>query len=117
MKVRWNSAQSMMTSLLRVKTALKSVASDFEDFPEEFIIIGERSFWKKFTTAEAAIVPLNKASFMIQENATRMSYILMVHGQMSTRFKGIIPMELLSLGSLESVPRTKNSLFFFSQLG
>ena len=47
-ETRWNSAQMMFASLLRVKTALKKFIithQDDPDIPDAFLCLSENSFW------------------------------------------------------------------------
>ena len=79
---RWNSAQAMFGSQLRVRTACKVFClmySDDDDYPKVCNSWQDSSFWKQAEEAELMIRPLVKASFLLQCNGrTKADVIVMM---------------------------------------
>ena len=89
-EVRWNSAQQLLASLLRVKSALISFHTrycDDEKFLTEFEPLGDTQFWKRVARAENSMVPLTKASFIMQKNETSLAHVFVMYGLMYRSFK------------------------------
>lgn len=86
LEVRWNSAQSCLASVLRIKSAFRCVhleyaTDDSSQFPTVFNNLGDSEFWKNVEDAEHVIRPLAEASFILQRNQTKLSDGLLVWGK------------------------------------
>jgi len=70
-ETRWNSMQACFASLLRVRSALQTLAYQYRevgDFPEKARIMSEDKFWCDLAAAEKVIAPLSRASYRLQRD-------------------------------------------------
>lgn len=78
---RWNSAQAMFASQLRVKTACRvfhTLHNDEDDFPAEFEEWHSDSFWHDMEEAELLIRPFCEASFILQCDGRTMADVFLI---------------------------------------
>lgn len=78
---RWNSAQAMFASQLRVKTACRvfyTVYNEEKEFPNEFNSWNSDTFWKNAEEAELLIRPFCEASFILQCDGRTMADVFLI---------------------------------------
>ncbi|OWZ03120.1 hypothetical protein PHMEG_00025207 [Phytophthora megakarya] len=75
-ETRWNSMQNCFASLLRVRTALDMMASNYRTspgFPSALNVFNDGTFWSALEKADHVIAPLSEASYRVQHDENTLS--------------------------------------------
>ena len=76
-KTRWNSAQMVLARLLSLRTACAVMADRYSDeLPESMKCFKCALFWSSIETAHGMLLPLCRASLLLEAHGTRMSDVV-----------------------------------------
>ena len=87
---RSNSVQAAFTSLLRVRSAVENFVQSnkhLANFPADFLLAGNETFWSDLEIAERTIRPLTEASLRLQRDYCTMADVVHVFGKIYLGFK------------------------------
>eukprot|EP00842_Homolaphlyctis_polyrhiza_P002059 jgi/Hompol1/2854/HPOL_006195-RA len=95
---RWNSAQGMFASILRIQSALRFFYTRYHqdsDYPKHLNVLTQDSFYENCKAADAVIRPLAVASFRLQGDQNSMSEVLVNFAFIYRSFKNFPSKEQL----------------------
>eukprot|EP00918_Siedleckia_nematoides_P094188 GHVU01206804.1.p1 GENE.GHVU01206804.1~~GHVU01206804.1.p1 ORF type:complete len:231 (-),score=16.48 GHVU01206804.1:12-704(-) len=78
-KSRWNTGQAACASILRVRSGLRLFVISHKShpqFPKEFLVAEQESFWEATQELEAVFRPLALASFVLQKDDITLAQVI-----------------------------------------